>query len=250
MKQDFIYVANWKAYFSFAQTRQWIIQNKQNLVALAKHHNIAICPSYDALYAVGQELKNSNIKLGAQDCSAHAAGAYTGQILAQSLQEMGCTYCIVGHPEVRAACPQSPELIAQKAVRALQHGMIPIICIGETAVDYDTNRGLIAIEEQMVPILTALATYKGSLKTIAIGYEPQWIIGKQTIIPSAYLDQQLEKIHHISVTLLAHYKIFIFYGGGINETSIATFKTRKHLDGVLIGSASTNFQIFEKIVLS
>ena len=103
MNIPYTLIANWKMYFSFNQSVQWIKINKDQLSQACKQRNnqLIICPSFESLYAVKQELGNSSMSLGAQDCSNHEQGAYTGQTSAKSLAEIGCSYCIIGHSERR-----------------------------------------------------------------------------------------------------------------------------------------------------
>lgn len=246
----FVYVANWKAYFTPNQAYQWAKSHKEALGTLSKNSPIIICPSFDALSIVAQEIKGTPTYLAAQDCSAHHAGPYTGQVLSTSLKEIGCTYCIIGHSEVRQEYHETPAQIAAKACLLLDNGITPIICIGETAHDYDLNRGAQAIEQQLTPILTAIKKENHALKTIAIGYEPLWAIGTSIVPKSSYLAQQLEAIKRLCNQHLPDYQALLLYGGSIDETNALTFKNIPLLDGILIGHASTDFQKLQKIVLS
>lgn len=245
---SFLYVANWKAYLSFEQAKEWIANHKQPLATLAKDHQIVICPSFDALSAIAHELKNTNVAIGAQDCSAHKAGAFTGQVLAASLKEIGCTYCFIGHSEIRREYKETDKTIAAKTLLLLEQEITPIICIGESKEDYDQNLSIQVIEQQLTPILTILPAKKSA--TIAIGYEPLWAIGSTTLPSTEFLKKQLFTIKRLANQIIPSYKTILLYGGGANETNIRTFKDNPLLDGVLIGGASTDFQKLQKIVLS
>lgn len=249
MNKQFLYITNWKAYFTFNQAHQWVQKNKTALATLAKNNTIIICPSFDALAIVSPVLQEAGVTVGAQNCSEHAAGAYTGQVLIQSLKEIGCTYCFVGHSEVRAELHETTQQIAIKAVLLLQAGITPIICIGESAKDYEIARGTQVIEEQLAPVLQNIVTQNTTHKTIVIGYEPLWAIGNSSMLPADYLNKQLETIKHIVHTITPSYNTPVLYGGGVNAANIRTFKDNPLLDGVLFGHASTDFQILEKIVL-
>lgn len=243
------YICNWKTYLSFNQAREYIIKNKLALITLGKDFPITICPSSEALSALSHELKETGIFLGAQDCSAHKAGAYTGQVLALSLKEIGCNYCIIGHSEVRKEYQETTQAIAQKALRLLEQEIIPLICIGESAKEYDLNLGIQAIEQQLEPLLSAIKHQNG-IKKIMIGYEPMWAIGGQSVPSTQYLEKQIESIKQLAGRILPDYEILVFYGGGINEINANKYKAIGGLDGILIGGSSTDFQKLQKIVLS
>lgn len=244
------YICSWKTYLSFNQAREYITKNKQTLNTLGKDFQITICPSFDALSAISQELKESGISLGAQDCSAHKAGAYTGQVLATSLKEIGCRYCIIGHSEVRKECQETTQTIAQKALRLLEQSIIPIICIGESAKEFDLNLGTQVIEQQLEPLLVSLKTGKTPFQKIAIGYEPAWAIGNGSTPSAEYVSKQLEAIKGLLKVHVPDFQTQLFYGGSVNEINVSKFKSIPLLDGIMIGGASTDFQKLQKIVLS
>jgi triosephosphate isomerase len=248
-QKSFLYVANWKAYFTFNQAKNWISSHKQPLQTLAESHHIIICPSFDALTMAAHELKETGIAIAAQDCSAHHPGAYTGQVLAASLAQLGCAYTIIGHSETKKECPENNDAIATKALLLLMNSITPIICVGETAQDYEQQRGNAVIEDQLTPVLTAIAKHQLGNRLI-IGYEPLWVIGNNQIPPQEYLTTCLETIKRLCASYAPHYSSLIVYGGGVDETNIRFFKDLSGLDGILIGHASTDFQKLEKIVLS
>lgn len=243
------YICSWKAYFSFNQARSFIKDNKATLETLSKDYTIAICPSFDALAIVGKELKGTGIALGAQNCSAHNPGAYTGQVLALSLKEIGCSYCIIGHSEIRKECQETGLIIAQKAQMLLAQEIIPIICIGESAKEFDLNLGIQVIEQQLEQILMLLKNTKHSFKRIAIGYEPIWAIGDGSTPSLDYLSRQIEAIKRLLKAHVPEFEAEVFYGGSIDELNAAKYKGTPLLDGVMIGHASTDFQKFQKIVI-
>src|SRR5438477_12817571 len=109
-------------------------ENYDELLNLSKNTNnsIVLCPSYVALFPVTQILQKTAIHIGAQDCSSYSNGAYTGEISAQSLAEVGCSYCIIGHSERRTLFNETHDTVAQKLTQLLNNNIKPIICIGET----------------------------------------------------------------------------------------------------------------------
>lgn len=246
--KKFIYIANWKAYLSNTQAHDYARTHQAALATLAKTHTMVICPSYDALSLMYSELKESQIALGGQNCSAHKAGPYTGQILAESLAQIGCGYCIVGHTEVRKECPESSALIAAQLSRLLENNITPILCIGESSNEYESSVTTQVLEQQLSPLNQIKALVQG--KTIAIAYEPLWTIQSNSIPQMDYLQQQVNTIKRILAQSIPLAEPLIFYGGNVNEFTIKPLKDSGLLNGVLIGRASTDFQKFQKIVLS
>lgn len=242
-------MANWKTYFSYHQTIAWLSAYKQSLLALAKNHTILICPSFDALAFLANELQKSSIMHGAQDCSDHNSGAYTGQVLAKSLYELGCNYCIIGHSESSTSTTQNPDSVAQKAINLLENRITPIICVGESKFDFDLNKGRQVIEQQLICVIKYITKHAVAHKHIAIAYEPLWMIGGNSSISSEYIIQQLELITHVAKERLPNFYTSLLYGGSVDEITISKYKDIPLLDGVLIGKASTDFQRLEKIVL-
>ena len=249
MQKDFFYICNWKAYLSFSQAHEFISHNKAALTTIGNTHTLVICPSFDAVASIGHELEDTEIAVGAQNCSAHKPGAFTGQVLASSLKEIGCTYCIIGHAEVRKEHHETTEIIAKKAQLLLEQDITPIICIGESAKEFDIGIGRQAIEQQLGPLLQTLK-HQAAQKTIAIAYEPTWVIGSGSIPPAAYLASQFETMKRLCAHHIPDTKILLLYGGGVDEQTIQSLKNVSLLDGVLIGRASTDFQKLQKIVLS
>lgn len=245
--KKFLYVANWKNYFTYQQATSWIKTHNVALATLSQHHTLVFCPSFESLYMVGQYSINTPLKLGAQNCSAHRAGAFTGLVLVESLKELGCSYCIIGHSEVQKICPESFQELAKKAIRLLEFGITPLLCIGESAQDYELSRGPDVLRRGIESFCDALPTTKQPNNTIGIAYEPLWAVNSNATPPTDYLETQLMHIKNIC-SAYPGYNFLILYGGGIDETNVQQFKNIEVLDGLLIGRASTDFQKLQKIV--
>lgn len=246
-KNKFIYVASWKMYLSFKQAHEWVNHNHAALKTLGTDFSIIICPSFDSLSTLKHDLQGTNIALGAQNCSEYKQGPYTGQIAAESLAEIGCSYCIVGHSETRTAFYETDTAIAHKIVRLFTHHITPILYIGETAQEYDNKLTTQALERQLEPTLKLIQNEK---KTIIIGYEPLWTKDNNRIPSIDYIKEQVNTIKRFVLSKASGITCKVVYGGNVNEQTIFTLKRINELDGVLVGKASTDFQSFEKIVLS
>ncbi|MDZ4154147.1 triose-phosphate isomerase [Methylicorpusculum sp.] len=249
--KPFVYVANWKMNLSFTQEVAFAKQNQADLIELGKKPDttIVLCPSYCSLAPLSELFKNSSIALGAQDCSAYKPGAHTGQIHAQTLAELGCTFCIVGHSEKRTQCHETNEQIAQKVAHLIVHNITPIICIGETIKDHRAGKTVAILEEQLAPIVAAFI-HAETIPPLCFAYEPIWAIGTG-VIPTpevlkttyAWLRAHLQqKLGHASQNTR------LMYGGSVDEQTSAKITMLADIDGLLIGSASLDFQKFKKIV--
>lgn len=228
----------------FEQAADLIKKNSQAYAQLAEKNAIILCPSATALHTTKTLLAGTTVALGAQDCSVHMAGAFTGQLSASDLASAGATYCIVGHAECRARKDETPETVAQKIALVVAAKMTPIICVGESANDYESKNTQRCLDLQLEPILAVLQQHPQT--SFVVAYEPVWAIGTGKI-PSpevitdvlAYLAKKLTPIAG---------KATLLYGGSVSAANAASFKKVPLLGGFLIGSASLDFQEFKKIV--
>ena len=242
-----LFIANWKMEKSFAQSIDFCTSNKSGLKKLASETGIefVLCPSFAALYTINQLLAETMVHIGAQTCSAHASGPYTGQVSAQSLKEIGCSYSIVGHSEQRQYQGVTDQDVAQAAKNLCEREIEPIICIGETKEQFQKNQALTILEKQLDPVL---GTLKNTKQAITIAYEPVWAIGTGEIPESVYLKKIFQ--HVSSILSPIHSGPWrLIYGGSVSEETMSGFKDIPSLSGFLIGGASLDFQKFEKIVL-
>src|SRR5277367_5164725 len=177
MNKKRIYVANWKMQLSYRQTVEFCTRYVSALDALSARSDarIILCPSFVALQTVIQNCARSSIAVGAQNCACHAHGPYTGQVNARSLQDIGCTYCIVGHNEARAYLHEAHTDIALKVKQLLTCNIIPIICIGENAQQHAQGVTRDVLAHQLDPIITQVRAHAQAMYMIA--YEPVWAIG-------------------------------------------------------------------------
>ncbi len=253
MKQNVqrLVVANWKMYFSFNQAIEWIEKNKRGLNELENESGtkIILCPSYESLSYVAEQLKKTSIAVGAQNCSAHENGAYTGQIAAQSLQEIGCKWCIIGHSEVRTACDETDLVLQSKIERLFEHHLSPIFCVGETLKEYETRNGHEKVSNQLIPLQSVLKRLHQS-KTVAIAYEPLWSIGTGKVASNDYLQELFGVIEQSIEPFQKQHSFVLLYGGSVDEINAVRLWQIPQIAGFLVGKASTDFQLLKKIVLS
>jgi triosephosphate isomerase (TIM) len=245
---SYLFIANWKMRMHFTETLNYCHENKQQLINLCNKNSLVLCPSFIALAPVAQLFHSTPVKIGAQNCSAFQKGSYTGQISAQSLQEVGCSYCIVGHSEQRTVCNETNEAVAEKVVRLLEQNITPIICIGENKLDALNTRTQIVLQEQLNPILTSILAHHIQKQHLIFAYEPIWAIGTGVLPDQEYLINIFDWLHTTISAALPNHSFQLLYGGSVDEHNIAQLARVKHINGFLIGSASTQFLHLKKIL--
>lgn len=198
--------------------------------------DVAVCVPFPYLPETAVTLAGSDLRWGAQDCSAHDSGAYTGEVSATMLAEFGCRYAIVGHSERRALHGESDQLVADKARAALAHGITPVVCVGETREQRESGETDAVVKRQLSAVIHTLAHCAGE---IIVAYEPVWAIGtgltatpEQAQAVHALLRAQLRAAtpRADSMTLL--------YGGSVKPDNAAALFAQPDIDGGLIGGAS------------
>ena len=207
--------------------------------------DIAVCPPYVYLDQVSQVAAGSAVAVGGQDLSIYAQGAYTGEISANMLLDMGAKCVIVGHSERRTYHQETDELVAQKANVAVEAGLMPLVCVGETLGQREANNTESVIAQQLDVFLQSdegVATLASSV----IAYEPVWAIGTgKTATP-----QQAQDVHRFIRGRIAERsgeladKIRILYGGSVNAGNAAELFAMPDIDGGLIGGASLKAEDF------
>jgi triosephosphate isomerase len=136
--------------------------------------DVAVCCPFPYLADVAEALEGSNVAWGAQDCSAHEFGPYTGEVSAAMLAEFGCRYVIIGHSERRSAWSEADAVVAEKASRALAHGLTPIVCVGESLAARESGETDAVVKRQLSAVIHRLGA---CVAQIVVAYEPIWAIG-------------------------------------------------------------------------
>lgn len=248
---SFTFVANWKMQLSFNEAEELAREYFEHLALIKKIPTslIILCPSFPVLFPLSRLFKSSEIILGAQDCSQFHAGAYTGQVCAKSIAELGCRYCIIGHSERRHYNHETNAEIADKAQRLLEQELQSIICVGETKQEYEEQKTFTALEQQLEPVLTRIADIGISHEPIHIAYEPIWSIGTGIVPSNTYLNEIFTWIENRTQKILGKERVVgLLYGGSVSEQTVPALKKIKKISGLLIGEASLDFQKFNNIV--
>ena len=226
-------VGNWKMHGNRAS-------NESLLGAVARARpfgcDVAVCVPFPYLADVAAAWGGSDLLWGAQDCSAHEQGAYTGEVSAAMLSEFGCRFAIVGHSERRQFHHESDQLVADKAKAALAKGVTPIVCVGESLAQREAGETEVVVKRQLSAVIHTLAHCAGE---IVVAYEPVWAIGTgRTASP-----EQAQAVHAVLRTQLraatAHAdRMKILYGGSVKADNARSLFAQPDIDGGLIGGAS------------
>lgn len=199
---------------------------------------LLVCPPFPYLAAVASGVAGTRVQLGAQNVSQHEKGAYTGEVSAGMLRDLGCRYVIVGHSERRALYGETSEIVATKFAAALASGLTPILCVGETLEDREAGNTESVVDEQLDAVF-AITGAEGISKAV-IAYEPVWAIGTgMTATP-----EQAQDVHrHIRSRVAAHdagvaASVQILYGGSCKGDNAEGLFGMPDIDGGLIGGAS------------
>jgi triosephosphate isomerase len=243
----YLLVANWKMYLTYEQEIAWAQTYGIALIEVAQQAEaqIILCPSFVSIATFAAYFSTSSIKIGAQNCSAHQAGSYTGQVAAQSLAQAGCSYVLIGHSERRTLHHEAADVLISKLKQAYENNLIPLLCIGESQDLYERQQTLMFLEQEL-KILPPLKSLNPA--QLIIAYEPQWAIGTNIIPIQQELTHIIEVIKRQVTEYLPQTKITLLYGGSVNKTTVTTLQACPNLDGFLIGKASIDFQTFKKIL--
>lgn len=252
MKKNII-IANWKMNLGLSQT---ISLTKDILSGLKKNKkdwakiDIILCPSYVYLSEVKNLINKSDIALGAQDCFWEERGAYTGEVSPAQLKEMDCQYVIIGHSERRQYLNETDEMIHKKIKTALEVGLIPILCVGETFEERQKGIKDYVIINQVNRALEGI-NLKANQQLI-IAYEPVWVIGSgQAVKPeeAEYANRIiLQQVIDLYPLPIIRSNIRTIYGGSVDHTNVKDFVQQDTIDGVLVGGASLRAEEFVKMI--
>lgn len=252
MQAPFFYVLNWKMYLNYQEQLHWCDNNRtalQELVQANKNTRIVICPSFVALPSVHGLLMDTNIFTGAQTISSHPSGPFTGQIDAQSLADVGCAYCIVGHSERRTEFHETDTQVAEQVIQLIKHNITPIVCVGETKEQKEAGETVTIIREQLLPIAEVISSTKTTKPvSLVIAYEPVWAIGGITTPSKKEIEMVFAAIKNEARNLIPTTPLTLLYGGSVDETTMQELYKIHDLGGFLLGRASLDFQKLKNIV--
>ena len=239
---------NWKMHGTRAETTAWIDGIKA-AAAAERDRDVVVAPPYTALETAARAVADTTIGLAAQNVHGEPKGAFTGEIAANMLKDVGCAYVIIGHSERRQYCNETNETVAAKIAAALRADLKPIVCIGETLREREGDNTLPVIERQVREGLAGLS--REAVRGLTIAYEPVWAIGTgRTAMP-----EQAEEVHATIRGLLREFagengaeSVRILYGGSVKADNIDALMAQPNIDGALVGGASLDPEAFSRII--
>jgi triosephosphate isomerase len=217
-------------------------------VAGADAVDVAIAPPFTALSALGRALEGSRVALAAQNVNPEEKGAFTGEIAPGMLVDVGCHYGIVGHSERRSLYAETDDLVARKAAALLARDVRPIVCVGETLAERESEQTFAVVGRQLAGSLAGLPAERAA--EIVIAYEPVWAIGTgRTATPEiaqevhAFIREQLREPFGAGAD-----EVRIQYGGSVKPENVDALMGKPDIDGALVGGASLDPEAFARIV--
>ncbi len=243
-----IIAGNWKLNKTCVEAIELVTGLKRKLYNVSDI-DIVVCPPYTALSEVYEVLQESNMALGAQDLYWEDSGAFTGEVSAPLLKDVGVKYVIIGHSERRQFFHETDETVNRKVKAALKWNLTPIVCVGETLAERESNRAFDIIRVQVEESLEGLTPEE--LEKLIIAYEPVWAIGTgKNATP-----EQAQEVHKFIRSLLVNLSneevaagIRIQYGGSVKPENTAELMSQPDIDGALVGGASLKEDSFVKII--
>ncbi|MFH1354647.1 MAG: triose-phosphate isomerase [Candidatus Omnitrophota bacterium] len=245
-----IIAGNWKMYKNIAEAIELANGLKRALYKIENQNvDVVLCPAFTALSEVQETLGDSVIQLGAQDVFWEDEGAFTGELSSRMLKDAGCNFVIIGHSERRKYFCETNETVNKKIKAALDSGLTPIVCVGETLEEREANKTFDVLEDHVRNGLKNISL-ENVLKLV-LAYEPVWAIGTgKTATP-----QQAQEVHKFIRDLLSKLynkesaqSLRIQYGGSVKPENISDLIKQPDIDGALVGGASLKIDSFAEIV--
>ncbi|MCX7836373.1 MAG: triose-phosphate isomerase [candidate division WOR-3 bacterium] len=247
MKKRKVFIGgNWKMNFNHIEGKEFVERLIHSMREDEKKE-IVIFPPFTTLFSVAETIKNTKIKLGAQNVHWEDKGAFTGEISPQFLIALGCEYVIIGHSERRKYFFEDDEIINKKIKKVLNTNLTPVFCVGENLEERKEKKTLTIIENQLKKGLKDIKELNG----MVIAYEPVWAIGTGiNATPSEAREVHRFIRHFISENYGKEISenLRIIYGGSVNKDNIKELLEEEEIDGVLVGGASIKLEEFVYIV--
>ncbi len=243
-------VGNWKMHTTPSEAKQLARQLwrllKSACIGPEVGLRVVVCPPFTSLEAVRRVLARTRLEWGAQTCHEEVQGAYTGEISARMLSELGCTLVLVGHSERRRYAAETDERIAQKLFRVVEFGMHAVLCVGETWHERERGQTVTVLEQQLERGLAAVT--QALWPQVLIAYEPVWAIGTGVTALPEQIAEAHTQIRQILHRLGAPESVPILYGGSVSAAAVSNIITQPEVHGVLVGGASLRSGEFNAIV--
>ena len=243
-----VIAGNWKMNKTPSETKEFMTQLKA-IMPKGRWCDVALCVPAVCIPTAVRAMRETRVGIGAENCNAHASGAYTGEVSAEMLVEMGVKYVIIGHSERRQYFNETDETVNKKLLKALEVGLRPIVCVGESLAERESG---VTAERIQYQVKMALQNVQpDQIRKVVIAYEPIWAIGTGKTATVAQASEVCTLIRDTVRTLFgarAARSITIQYGGSMNAENAAGLLAQLNIDGGLIGGASLKPEAFKAIV--
>ncbi len=210
---------------------------------------VVICPPFTLLSILKDACEGTNIKVGSQNMYWEESGAFTGEVSPVMLKDLGIDYCIIGHSERRQYFGETDETVNKKIKAALNHGIIPIVCVGETLEERNEGKTESLLKEQVTEAFKGISD--DETRNIVVAYEPIWAIGTgETATPEmansaiAYIRELIKGLYNDDISE----EIRIQYGGSVKPSNAEELMKQNDIDGALVGGASLKADSFSEVV--
>jgi triosephosphate isomerase len=239
---------NWKMHKTVAEAVD-LVKKLRDAASGTADREVLVCPPFTALAVVREALQGSAVQLGGQNMNDNLQGAFTGEVSAPMLKDVGCTHVILGHSERRQYYRETDALVNKKCKLALEQGLTPIVCVGELLQEREDGKTFTVIEKQVKESLGGLAPVDAN--RVVVAYEPVWAIGTgKTATPA-----QAQEVHAFIRGLVTRLygepvgnAVRILYGGSVKADNVDTLMAQADIDGALVGGASLKVEEFSRIV--
>ncbi|AFY67389.1 triose-phosphate isomerase [Geitlerinema sp. PCC 7407] len=234
-----VIAGNWKMHKTQAESLEFLQALLPHLTETSDDREVVLCAPFTALSALSKSLHGSLIRVGAQNIHWEDQGAYTGEISGAMLTELGVRYVVVGHSERRQYFGETDETVNLRLKAAQKHGLIPILCVGETKQQRDAGETEAVISRQIEQDLVGV-----DQQQLVIAYEPIWAIGTGDTCESSEANRVIGLIR----SQLKNPQVSIQYGGSVKPDNIDEIMAQPEIDGALVGGASLQPEGFARIV--
>ncbi|NEP02275.1 MAG: triose-phosphate isomerase [Symploca sp. SIO2E9] len=234
-----VIAGNWKMYKTQEESSEFLQGFIPKLEQTPKDREVVVCSPFTDLGSMSQALQGTRVLLGAQNIHWEDSGAYTGEISGAMLTEIGVRYVIVGHSERRQYFGETDQTVNKRLLAAQRHGLIPILCVGETKQQKDAGETEAVISKQLTKDLVGVKQQQ-----LVIAYEPIWAIGTGDTCEA----NQANRVIALIRSQLQVVDVPIQYGGSVKPNNIDEIMAQPEIDGVLVGGASLEPESFGRIV--
>ena len=233
-----IIAGNWKMNYCVNKAENFVMEVKDRINT--DEVDVVICPNFVSLDRVSDAIDGTNIKLGAQNVYFEDKGAYTGETSVNMLSAVGVSYCIVGHSERRQYFNETNEIVNKKAKKLLEKDIAPIVCVGETLEERESDKMFEVVEKQVKEYLDGID--EQSIKNkVVVAYEPIWAIGTGKTATAEQANEMCKHIRNVISNMYSEevaQNVRIQYGGSVKPANANEILNMSDIDGALVGGAS------------